>query len=66
MNLVGKRKENGSGGAKIKYMTIRRVYKEQDTVSFSKRGSRMLVFLEGGILVTISNSLLMPVSKRVG
>lgn len=66
MNLVGKRKENGRGGAKIKYMTIRRVYKEQDTVSFSKRGSRVLVVLEGGILGTISNSLFMPVSKRVG
>ena len=29
-----------------------------------QRGSRTLGFLEGGILITVRNSLLFPVSKR--
>lgn len=64
--MMGKKKGNGRGKDQINGNQKSLQSKEQDSVSFSKTGSRTLVFLEGGILITVRNSLLFPVSKRAG
>ena len=48
--MMGKRKGNGRGKDQINGNQKSLQSKEQDSVSFSKRGSRTLVFLEGGNL----------------